>query len=95
MSQQRLRNQPVTVKPRIIVNGNAFKVERWGAHVKEHVASGFPTFEKAIEHANRVAPLYYREISEINAEQKQQRDARIRRNRLINEFGVDPLDVAA
>ena len=93
--QQRLRNQPVTVKPRVTVNGGAFKVDYFGPHVKEHCGTGHPTFQAAIEAANRVARRYPMRIEVINAERAKQREARLKLKNMREQYGVDPLDVAA
>lgn len=74
---QRLRHQPVTVKPRIVVNDRTFKVEYFGRIVQEHVAAGYPTFEQAIEYANKVAQRNPGMVEAINTEREAARQRRI------------------
>ncbi len=74
---QRLRHQPVTVKPRIVANAGTFKVEYFGRIVQEHVAAGYPTFEQAVEYANKVARRNPHMVEAINAEREAARRRRV------------------
>lgn len=79
----RLRNQVVTVKPRIVVNGDSFKVEYYGHITKQHVSVGYPTLEKALGFANAVASFYPEQVKAINRER-----AMARLERRAAELGV-------
>lgn len=85
----RLRNQEVTAKPRIVVNGASFKVEWFGSHVKQHCSAGFQTFESAVQFANTMARWGAPEkVREINEQQRNDRHANIlleRRAAAINQ----------
>ena len=91
---QRLRNQEVTAKPRIIAYAGTFKVEWFGAHVKTECAAGFKAFDDAVKFANTMAvhgaPDKVRMINDV---QRRQRNARILRKRMITVAGFDPLNV--
>lgn len=65
----RLREQQVTVKPRIVITDTArFKVEYYGKFVQDHCGTSFPTFDMAVRHANNVAARYPHDVQRINAE---------------------------
>lgn len=83
--KNRLRNQQVTVKPRIVANDGTFKVEYYGMIVKDHCATGWTTFEQAVEYANRVARRNPRVIETINRQRAAQRNQRIARRRAVWE----------
>lgn len=92
---QRLRNQPVTVKPRIIVNGGSFKVEWWGKVTDQHCAIRAASFGLAVQLATSMAHGNRDKVEEINRRQRLARDARILRDRIIALAGVDALNVDA
>uniref|UniRef100_UPI003F494B10 hypothetical protein n=1 Tax=Arthrobacter silvisoli TaxID=2291022 RepID=UPI003F494B10 len=73
----RLRNQEVTVKPRIVVNGDSFKVEYFGRITKQQISVGHPTHESALAHANMLARFNKFEIEPINKQREKERMARI------------------
>ena len=92
---QRLRNQEVTAKPRITVNGASFKVEWWGKITDQHCAIGVPTFGLAVQLASSMARGNRDKIEQINAERAAQRRARVLRRDMIATLNHDPLAVAA
>lgn len=74
----RIRTQQVTVKPRVIVNGDSFKVEYFGPITKGHCGTNYPTLKSAIEYANSVArrnPWLVRKINEEQAAARRIRKA--------------------
>lgn len=67
----RLREQPVTVKPRIVITDtNRFKVEYYGKFVQDHCGTAFPTFDMAVQHANNVAARYPQDVQRINQQRQ-------------------------
>ena len=90
---QRLRNQEVTAKPRITVNGGSFKVEWWGKVTDQHCVIGVATFGLAVQLATSMARGNRDKVEEINDQQRNNRHARILRRHLIAAVGVDPLNV--
>lgn len=91
----RLRNQEVTAKPRITVNGGSYSIDWIGAITGEHCGVGHKTFEGAIYAANMMARYNAEKIREINAIRDLHRHARVRIRYITNHYGVNPLDVAA
>jgi len=75
----RLRNQEVTVKPKIYMDGATFRVEYYGPITRGHCGTGFPTFEKALEHGNNVARRNPVLIKTINRKRFWERQARLAR----------------
>jgi hypothetical protein len=87
----RLRIDEISVKPRIYIDGDSFRVEYYGPLTQGHCGAGFPTFEAAIEHGNKVARRNPLMIKAINDER-----ARNRARRLLNRhLAILGLPVAA
>jgi len=59
----RLRNQEVTARPRVIVNGGAFKLEWLGHYSGQPVAAGYLTLSDAIDYGNVLAHLYNKDAA--------------------------------
>ena len=60
---KRLRHQPITKRPRVVVNGNAFKLEWIGHYSGEPVAVGYATLGEAIDYGRILAHLYNRDAA--------------------------------
>lgn len=74
---KRLRFEDISVKPRIYIDGGAFRVEYFGPITKGHCGTGFKTFGQAIEHGNQVARRNPEKVKAINAEREAARQMRI------------------
>lgn len=61
--KNRLRNQEVTKRPRVVVNGHAFKLEWLGNYSGQPVATGFETLGEAIDYGNVLAHLYNKDAA--------------------------------
>jgi len=72
----RIRFQEVTVKPKVFINGDSFRVEYYGPLTQGHCGAGFPTFEAAIEHGNKVARRNPSLIKAINKDRERSRSIR-------------------
>lgn len=81
----RIRTQQVTVKPRVIVNGDSFKVEYFGPITKGDCGTSYPTLEAAIEYANSVARRNPRAVETINRQRNAQRLARLARKQAVKD----------
>lgn len=57
---KRLRNQEVTKRPRVIVNGGSYKLEWLGHYSKQTVAVVYPDLGDAIDYGRVLAHLYNR-----------------------------------
>ena len=73
---KRLRFEEISVKPRIYIDGDAFRVEYFGPITKGHCGQGFRTFEAAIEHGNKVAHRNPVKVKAINEERSKARHIR-------------------
>jgi len=51
----RLRDQPATLRPRVVIRDGKFWVEYYGPHVREVCGNARYTFKGAIDYANDVA----------------------------------------
>lgn len=74
---KRLRFEDVSVKPRIYIDGDTFRVEYFGPITGGHCGQGFRTFEAAIEHGNKVARRNPVKVKAINDERARARNRRI------------------
>jgi len=84
----RIRFQEVTVKPKVFINGDSFRVEYYGPLTQGHCGAGFPTFEAAIEHGNKVARRNPLMIKAINQQREYERQARRNLKQAISAFPV-------
>lgn len=68
---KRLRDQEVTVKPRIVVHGAGFDVEYLGKTTGRKCVMPCQTLTEAVEYAYVVARRYPDEVREINTRRGQ------------------------
>lgn len=61
--KNRLRNQEVTKRPRVVVNGDSFKLEWLGHYSGEPCAIGYRTLVEAINYGNVLAHLYNKDAA--------------------------------
>ena len=73
---KRLRIEDISVKPRIYIDGDSFRVEYFGPITKGHCGQSHGTFEAAIEHGNSVARRHPDEVRAINTRRDQARHIR-------------------
>ena len=73
---KRLRFEDISVKPRIYIDGDSFRVEYFGPITKGHCGAGFKTFKAAIEHGNQVARRNPEKVKAINEERSKARHIR-------------------
>ena len=88
MSKRRLRIDEISVKPRIYIDGDSFRVEYYGPLTQGHCGAGFPTFEAAIEHGNKVARRNPLMVKSINQQREHERQARRNLKQAISAFPV-------
>ncbi|QOT15913.1 hypothetical protein [Paenarthrobacter sp. YJN-5] len=74
---KRLRFEDISVKPRIYIDGDSFRVEYYGPITKGHCGAGFKTLADAIEHGNKVARRNPVKVKAINDERARARNRRI------------------
>lgn len=74
---RRLRFEDITVKPRIYIDGDSFRVEYFGPITGGHCGTGFKTLAQAIEHGNQVARRNPEKVKAVNAEREAARQRRI------------------